>query len=129
MSTLDTDLKGNKSPYGGFEDFSRRNRIRCTSPEGFNHSLDSWSSSDWMVALVGEIGEAANIVKKLNRIRDGIQNKKGETAEELLENLKGELADSFTYLDLFCQSKGINLLEEAEKKFITVSNEIGYVEK
>lgn len=53
-------------------DFSRKNRERCESPEGFNHKLTDWSLSDWMTALMGELGEAANVAKKLNRIRDGI---------------------------------------------------------
>lgn len=52
--------------------FSNANRTRCESSRGFNHSLDSWSTSDWLVAVMGELGEAANIVKKLNRVRDNI---------------------------------------------------------
>jgi NTP pyrophosphatase (non-canonical NTP hydrolase) len=52
--------------------FSVNNRERCESPQGFNHQLTDWSLSDWMTALTGEVGEAANIVKKLNRIRDNI---------------------------------------------------------
>lgn len=55
-----------------FDGFSMINRMRCESPEGFNHALESWSLSDWITATTGELGEAANIAKKLNRIRDGI---------------------------------------------------------
>jgi len=62
--------------------FSERNRRRCESEKGFNHTLDSWSLSDWMVATVGELGEEANIVKKLNRVRDGIPGDR-ETSERL----------------------------------------------
>ena len=53
--------------------FSERNRKRSESPTGFNHKLDSWSLSDWVTALTGEVGEAANVIKKLNRVRDGIR--------------------------------------------------------
>ncbi len=53
--------------------FSVINRARCESPEGFNHALQSWSLSDWFTAILGELGEAANVAKKLNRIRDGIR--------------------------------------------------------
>jgi len=51
-----------------FDSFSEANRKRCEHPKGFNHKLDSWSTSDWMTATLGELGEAANIVKKLNRV-------------------------------------------------------------
>lgn len=83
--------------------FSQRNRARCESPKGFNHKLDSWSGSDWMVALLGELGEAANILKKLNRVRDGIPGNKA-TPDQLREQFADELADAYVYLDLLCQA-------------------------
>jgi hypothetical protein len=58
------------------QDFSEENLTRCTSKEGFNHALLSWSMSDWMTATLGELGEAANVLKKLNRVRDGIIGKR-----------------------------------------------------
>jgi len=109
------------------KEFSERNRRRCESPYGFNHKLNSWSSSDWMVAIVGELGEAANILKKLNRVRDGIPGNK-ESPEELQLALREELADVYTYLDLFCQSEGINLESYVSIKFDKVSEKIGYTE-
>lgn len=48
--------------------FSDENVARCVAPNGFNHPLDGWSLSDWMVATMGELGEAANVLKKLNRV-------------------------------------------------------------
>lgn len=54
-----------------FKVFSEINRVRCESPLGFNHALTSWSTSDWITAVIGELGEAANIAKKLNRYRGG----------------------------------------------------------
>lgn len=106
--------------------FSDRNRERCESPQGFNHPLSSWSLSDWMVALTGEIGEAANIVKKLNRCRDGIPgNDKSE--EVLREELADELADADIYLDLLYQAVGIDRQSAIERKFAKTSAKIGYV--
>jgi NTP pyrophosphatase (non-canonical NTP hydrolase) len=107
--------------------FSIRNRNRCESPSGFNYRLDSWSTSDWITALVGELGEAANIVKKLNRVRDDIPGNK-ETKDDLLELLKLELADTYIYLDLLCQSLDIDLEREVEHAFKLKSIEIGYLE-
>lgn len=33
--------------------------------------VGGWSLSDWFTAAMGELGEAANVAKKLNRERDG----------------------------------------------------------
>lgn len=63
------------------KEFSRVNRERCESPDGFNHKLGSWSLSDWFTATLGELGEAANVAKKLNRVRDGIPGNKETEAE------------------------------------------------
>lgn len=107
--------------------FSERNRIRCESPHGFNHPLNAWSLSDWVTAVVGELGEAANIVKKLNRVRDGIPGNT-ETLDELRAKLADELADTFIYLDLLFQAAGINRDEAVERKFKKTSDKIGYVD-
>lgn len=108
--------------------FSERNRRRCESPIGFNHPLDSWSLSDWMTALVGEVGEAANLVKKLNRVRDGIPgNTVGEG--ELRAALVDEIADIAVYLDLFAQVCGVDLETVRDVKFAKTSAKIGYKEE
>jgi NTP pyrophosphatase (non-canonical NTP hydrolase) len=108
-----------------FKDFSRRNRTRCEATSGFAHPLNDWSLSDWMTAVVGEIGEAANIVKKLNRVRDGIPGNV-ETPLELKANLKDEIADAFIYLDLLAQSQGFYLEDVAILKFNKTSKKLGY---
>ena len=109
--------------------FSERNRARCESPNGFNHKLDSWSLSDWMTATLGELGEAANIVKKLNRVRDGIPGNV-ETEDELWAMLVDELADAAIYLDLLVQAAGFgfNLEEIRERKCQKTSRKLGYKE-
>jgi NTP pyrophosphatase (non-canonical NTP hydrolase) len=108
-----------------FEQFSKANRERCESPQGFNHPLSGWSSSDWMTALVGEVGEAANIVKKLNRVRDGVPGNK-ISADELRAMLRKELGDVFVYLDLMAQSLGFSIADAAAEVFDAKSVEIGY---
>lgn len=107
-------------------DFSTINRARCESPIGFNHALSSWSLSDWMTATLGELGEAANVAKKLNRVRDGIPGNT-ETPEQLKQNLSDELADAFIYLDLLAQSAGICLEDAVCQKFDKTSAKIGYI--
>ena len=107
-----------------FKYFSEKNRQRCESPDGFRHSIDSWSLSDWMTAIMGELGEAANVAKKLNRIRDGIPGNK-ETSDELRSKLAHELADTFIYLDLTFQSIGFDLATMVTKVFNAKSEQIG----
>lgn len=106
--------------------FSERNRERCESPSGFNHDLNSWSLSDWMTATLGELGEAANVVKKLNRVRDGIPGNV-ESEEELSQKLADEIADTAIYLDLLAQAAGFDLEAIRDAKFAKKSAEIGYV--
>lgn len=105
--------------------FSERNRERCESQSGFNHPLSSWSLSDWTTATLGELGEAANIVKKLNRIRDGIPGNV-ETETELRQNLADEIADTAIYLDLMAQAAGFDLETIRDAKFAKTSAKIGY---
>lgn len=108
-----------------FGEFSHANRSRCEALQGFNHRLDGWSTSDWMTALVGEVGEAANVVKKLNRVRDGVPGNK-QSADELRLQLRKELGDVFVYLDLMAQSLGFSIADAAIEVFNAKSAEIGY---
>ncbi len=107
--------------------FSERNRERCEAPNGFNHKLESWSLSDWLTATAGELGEAANIIKKLNRVRDGIPGNT-EAPELLRVRLSEELADVAIYLDLLAQAAGFDLETIREDKFAMTSDKIGYIE-
>lgn len=105
--------------------FAKINRARCEANNGFRHRLGSWSLSEWMLAVCGEAGEAANIIKKLNRVRDGIPGNT-EHPTELQQKLADELADVFCYLDLTAQAAGIDLSAAIAAKFKAVSDKIGY---
>ena len=107
------------------DEFDAVNLQRCESPQGFNHKIESWSLSDWMTATMGELGEAANIVKKLNRCRDGI-NGNTETEAMLREKLTRELADVFIYLSLTAQRAGVKLSQVVPQVFDAKSEQIGY---
>ncbi len=107
-----------------FREFASLNCERCQSPTGFNQTLGSWSLSDWMTAVTGELGEAANIAKKLNRVRDGIPGNR-ETEAELRFALREEIADVFIYLDLLAQSQGFALEDAVREKFNKTSRKIG----
>jgi len=108
-----------------FGEFSQANRERCESPQGFNHPLAGWSLSDWMTATMGELGEAANVAKKLNRVRDGVPGNK-QTEAELRDMLRKEIGDVFVYLDLMAQAAGFTVADAAAEVFDAKSKEIGY---
>ena len=105
-------------------EFSHINRRRCESELGFGHKLSDWSLSDWMTATTGELGEAANIAKKINRHRDGIRGNT-QKLEDLQTALADELADTFIYIDLLAQSQGIDLGRAVISKFNRKSEDMG----
>ena len=106
--------------------FSGVNAARCISPEGFDHPIEVWDLNKWMVAACGELGEAANILKKMNRIEEGIVNKKGETWPELRAAFGKELADTFIYLDLLARRAGFSLEQLVRDKINETSREVGW---
>lgn len=76
-----------------------------------------WRLSQWSNALCGELGEAANLIKKIER---------GDfTLDEIRAELAAELADVQTYLDLLATASGIDLAAATRAKFNRVSARIG----
>lgn len=108
-----------------YEEFTLANKTRCEALEGFNHRISSWSESDWLIAVLGELGELANVVKKLNRVRDGVPGNR-ETEAQLCAMAVDELADTFVYLDLLSWRLGVDMMEAVSRKFDEVSKRIGY---
>jgi NTP pyrophosphatase (non-canonical NTP hydrolase) len=101
-----------------FEEYSELNRRLTEAPDGFATPVSSLSPAEWCTALVGEVGEVANLLKKLSRLRDGRPgNKPDETAEALTAELPGELADAYNYLDLLAMRCGVVLGKAVRDKF------------
>lgn len=90
--------------------------------------LNEWSLSDWFTATMGELGEAANIAKKLNRHRDGIAGNV-LTEQELRAELADEIADVAIYLDILAASEGIDLAAAIASKFNRTSEKVGFPER
>jgi len=109
-----------------FVHVSQMNLSRCLRwhPEG----LQSWSLSDWYTALSGEVGELGNVIKKLNRNRDGLPGNK-ETPAELWAMLPKECADVVLYLDLLAQRVGFDLMIAVRDKFNETSQRLGFPER
>lgn len=73
------------------------------------HSGRDWSPNDWMVSTFGELGEAANVMKKVRR---------GDfTMHEARPKLAQEFADTIIYLDMLAAECGINLSEAIMETF------------
>lgn len=90
--------------------------------------LAEWSLSDWFTATTGELGEAANVAKKLNRVRDGMEGN-SESPDQLRAMLADEIADVAIYLDILAASEGIDLAAAIAAKFNKTSAKVGFPEK
>ena len=90
--------------------------------------LEQWSLSDWGVALVGEAGELCNVIKKMNRVRDNLQQNAVDPAK-LKQMLADEIGDVAGYLDLIAQAAGLNLIDCIKDKFNAISIREGFPER
>lgn len=76
-----------------------------------------WTNGEWICAVVGELGELANLVKKVKR---------GDISlEEARPAIAKELADVQIYLDITAFRLGVDLGEATVKKFNEVSDRVG----
>lgn len=75
-----------------------------------------WKLSGWSNALLGELGELANLIKKVER-GDYLQ-------QEIQQQIADELADCQTYLDLLAFRCGVNLGQATIDKFNRVSDRV-----
>lgn len=70
--------------------------------------------------LAGEVGEACNILKKLERERMGIAGSRAS-----MSDLVEELADVIICVDLIGMSLGLDLVEAVRNKFNKTSEKVG----
>lgn len=76
-----------------------------------------WSPNDWLTAICGELGELANVLKKLRR--------GDKSADELRQAISDEIADVQIYLDLLAYQFRIDLGQATVDKFNEVSERVG----
>ena len=90
-----------------------------------------WSLNDWIVAILGELGELANLAKKLRRgdfnlddeVPEAISHKEG--AVTYRDWLANEGADVGIYLDIFLLQLRRDLGDVIRRKFNRTSDKIG----
>lgn len=107
-----------------FDAFRQANVTRCLKwhPAG----IESWSPSDWLTAVTGELGELASLLKMRNRERDGLPGNKFSPTDKQIAD---ELADVLTYLDLLAAALGVDLGRAAVEKFNEVSERVGFPDR
>jgi NTP pyrophosphatase (non-canonical NTP hydrolase)/uncharacterized protein YukE len=107
-----------------FDAFRASNVARCLKwhPTG----IESWSPSDWLTAVTGELGELASLLKMRNRERDGLPGNKFSPTDKQVAD---ELADVFTYLDLLAAVLNVNLGQAVVSKFNEISERVGFPDR
>ena len=106
----------------------RLSRFRNAKGEPAHKKDDGsdWSLNDWITAVTGELGEAANLSKKVRRgdfkLDDTIVVK-GEPMT-VRQAIAYEFADIIIYLDIAAQQIGVRLGEEVRKAFNFKSLEV-----
>jgi hypothetical protein len=108
--TFDTLRRANLARLPRFK--NRHGDLSHSEPDG-----SDWSPAEWLEAVVGELGEFANIAKKVRR---------GDyTREEAQPLLAKELADVQTYFDILALQWGVDLGAVTVAKFNEVSDRVG----
>jgi NTP pyrophosphatase (non-canonical NTP hydrolase) len=124
MRELIKSLRRNGRFGLSFNALRAANVARCEKwhPDG----IRSWSASDWMTAIVGELGEAAGLIKMRNRERDNLPGNKFSPTDKQIAD---ELADVVTYVDLFAAAHMIDLGKAITEKFNEVSERVGFEDR
>jgi len=93
------------------------------------HGENEWTSERWLCALIGELGEAANDLKKIWRAEDGIANDGDPPVSELRKSAGVELADVQAYLVCLATSLDVDLASVTAAKFNEVSERYDFPER
>lgn len=96
---------------------------------GFPDGDDPWTGADWSNAMMGEAGEAANVVKKLRRGETGLNGAVDPDRQKLIEWLGHELADTILYAILLAEFYGVDLPRSIVEKFDAISVREGFPER
>ena len=83
-----------------------------SEPDGSDWALSAWSN-----AVLGELGEAANLIKKVERGDLPLADARGRLADEF--------ADVLTYLDILAYRAGVDLAAATVEKWNRVSERVG----
>lgn len=101
-----------------FATFQTANRVRQTSfTNRRGETFAPYSGLELAGAAAGEMGELANLVKKVRR--------GDQTIDDARIEIGKEIADTMTYLTLIANYHGIDLEAAVVQKFNEVSDRVG----
>lgn len=103
-------------PTIGFSNLRQANALRQAEWDPGTQISLSFRGNE----LAGEVGEACNVIKKLERERMGIRGSRAEPSQ-----LADELADVVICADLIALDEGINLGMAVARKFNATSEKVG----
>jgi NTP pyrophosphatase (non-canonical NTP hydrolase) len=110
-----------------FEEVMEINDERCAE---WHKGDESWTDERWITAIVGELGEMANNVKKLFRATDGsVGFLNGETTEQLEAEIDKEWADTMLYMLLFASHRKIRASAAIREVFNAKSDQLGFSQR
>lgn len=113
-----------------FKEFRNTNLLRVKRwHKIFTGPGADWTGSDWSNAACGEMGEAANVVKKLRRLETDIKHTAGDTRDELRIKLEKEIGDTVVYLDLLASYYDLTLEDCVRHAFNQISEREGFPER
>jgi NTP pyrophosphatase (non-canonical NTP hydrolase) len=122
MSDIETGVDGGEEDLDrlDFATLRRFNALRC---ETRYHPIAAWSLSDWYMTVGAEFGELGSEIKTLRRAETEPGRNGHAIGETSLEAMGNEAADVVIYLDLLCESAGIDLGAAVRRKFNLVSTQ------
>ena len=109
-------------------DLSELRRVNAARAIMWNGATP-WTPADRLTELVGELGEAANMAKKLKRAECGMVGNCDNTTKLLETALAKELADTLICLDLWAWALGVDMSEVTIAKFNETSDKNGFGHK
>lgn len=91
---------------------------------------EPWTPERFVTAIVGELGEMANITKKLFRARDGsVGILNGATIDELENEERKEWGDTMLYLILYAATRDWDQTGTLREVFNRKSEQLGFKER
>lgn len=127
-STLEA-VEGGERGGLGFGDLNAANVARAKRWHPGFPADDDWNLADWSNAMCGEVGELANVVKKLRRHQTSKLGALDKPADGLKQDAADEMADVVIYADLLAAKLGISLGAAIVSKFNEVSERQGFPER
>ena len=120
-------IADNKGEFLTLEEIAETSHTRYLT---WHKGEKPWTAERFVTAIVGELGEMANITKKLFRAKDGSRGiLNGQTIEQLEHEEEKEWADTMLYMILYARERGWKLSAVVREVFNAKSEQLGFEER